>query len=80
MTRERSLGAAPSISHSRAGFQVLCALSVSIHPRRFALTSPNWGFHWNNIRKCWQHPCGQITTGTPQDPREKYGSRLAAHA
>ena len=19
------------------------------------------GFHWNGIRKCWQHPCGAIT-------------------
>jgi len=36
------------------------------------------GFHWNNVRKCWQHPCGQFTTtGTSQDPREKYGSHFA---
>ena len=34
------------------------------------------GFHWNNHRKCWQHPCGQFKTeGSGQDPREKYGSR-----
>jgi hypothetical protein len=19
-----------------------------------------FGFHWNNYRKCWQHPCGQF--------------------
>ena len=37
-----------------------------------------FGFHWNNVRKCWQHPCGQFTSGTPKDPREKYGSRFAA--
>ena len=21
-----------------------------------------FGFHWNNSRKCWQHPCGQFAT------------------
>jgi hypothetical protein len=37
------------------------------------------GFHWNNSRKCWQHPCGQFRTeGTGEDPRQRYGSRLAA--
>jgi hypothetical protein len=38
-----------------------------------------FGFHWNNARKCWQHPCGQFKTeGSTQDPREKYGSFFAA--
>jgi hypothetical protein len=38
-----------------------------------------FGFHWNNTRKCWQHPCGQFATeGSGQDPRQKYGSRFAA--
>jgi hypothetical protein len=38
-----------------------------------------FGFHWNNYRKCWQHPCGQFATeGSDADPREKYGSRFAA--
>jgi hypothetical protein len=37
------------------------------------------GFHWNNVRKCWQHPCGQFATqGSTTDPRQKYGSRFAA--
>jgi hypothetical protein len=37
------------------------------------------GFHWNNYRKCWQHPCGQFATeGSNADPRQKYGSRFAA--
>ena len=37
------------------------------------------GFHWNNYRKCWQHPCGQFATeGSHEDPRQKYGSRFAA--
>ena len=22
------------------------------------------GFHWNGIRKCWQHPCGAFTVRT----------------
>jgi len=38
-----------------------------------------FGFHWNNLRKCWQHPCGQFTTeGSGADPRTKYGSHFAA--
>ncbi len=38
-----------------------------------------FGFHWNNLRKCWQHPCGQFATeGSGADPRQKYGSRFAA--
>ncbi len=36
------------------------------------------GFHWNNIRKCWQHPCGHVTERGTVDPRAKYGSRPAA--
>ena len=40
-----------------------------------------FGFHWNNSRKCWQHPCGQFATeGSGADPRQKYGSRMAAAA
>lgn len=39
------------------------------------------GFHWNNYRKCWQHPCGQFATqGSNADPREKYGSQMASAA
>ena len=38
-----------------------------------------FGFHWNNSRKCWQHPCGQFATdGSDADPRQKYGSHFAA--
>jgi hypothetical protein len=36
------------------------------------------GFHWNNVRKCWQHPCGHVTERGTVDPRAKYGSRPAA--
>jgi hypothetical protein len=38
-----------------------------------------FGFHWNNARKCWQHPCGQFATdGSDTDPRQKYGSHFPA--
>ena len=36
------------------------------------------GFHWNNTRQAWQHPCGKLTAGSPGDPREKYGTRCPA--
>ena len=36
------------------------------------------GFHWNNARKCWQHPCGQMRERGTHDPREKYGSHFPA--
>ena len=32
------------------------------------------GFHWNNNRKCWQHPCGQTLPRGQQDPHAKYES------
>ena len=38
------------------------------------------GFHWNHKRQLWQHPCGPVTDGSPEDPREKYGSFHAADA
>ena len=38
-----------------------------------------FGFHWNNTRESWQHPCGQfVTQGSGKDPRQTYGSRFAA--
>jgi hypothetical protein len=36
------------------------------------------GFHWNNRRQVWQHPCGQIMSGANYDPRRKYGSFFPA--
>ena len=39
-----------------------------------------FGFHWNNKRQTWQHPCGHLTQGTHNDPRAKYGSHFAADA
>jgi hypothetical protein len=37
-----------------------------------------FGFHWNNVRQCWQHPCGQITQRGQNEPREKYSSYFPA--
>lgn len=36
------------------------------------------GFHWNNTRQAWQHPCGTITDERADyDPRKRYGSYFA---
>jgi hypothetical protein len=37
------------------------------------------GFHWNNTRQTWQHPCGTYRFKRANyDPRRRYGSRFAA--
>jgi hypothetical protein len=37
------------------------------------------GFHWNNTRQTWQHPCGTATDDRANyDPRKRYGSHFAA--
>ena len=36
------------------------------------------GFHWNNRRQSWQHPCGTIPEPADYDPRERYGSYFPA--
>jgi len=37
------------------------------------------GFHWNQARKAWQHPCGLYRAkASPIDPRQKYGSYFPA--
>jgi hypothetical protein len=38
------------------------------------------GFHWNQRRCVWQHPCGACApyASHPKDPRIKYGSYFAA--
>ena len=38
------------------------------------------GFHWNNKRQAWQHPCGTVAEGSDRDPRQKYGSFFPADA
>jgi len=39
-----------------------------------------FGFHWNNKRQTWQHPCGAFEPFAPhpKDPRTKYRSYFAA--
>jgi len=40
-----------------------------------------YGFHWNNTRQAWQHPCGTIVNDrATYDPRKRYGSYFAAKA
>ncbi|HMP82588.1 MAG TPA: hypothetical protein PKA41_07760 [Verrucomicrobiota bacterium] len=37
------------------------------------------GFHWNNARQSWQHPCGLYRDRRVSfDPRRKFGSYFAA--
>jgi hypothetical protein len=38
------------------------------------------GFHWNNTRRVWQHPCGHFTFGSKADPRDTYTSKPAMEA
>ena len=38
------------------------------------------GFHWNNTRRVWQHPCGKFTFGSKTDPRDTYASKPAMEA
>ena len=47
-------------------------------PREVTATLAQLGFHWNNARQTWQHPCGPVTQGSPGDPRAKYGARHPA--
>jgi hypothetical protein len=35
------------------------------------------GFHWNALRKCWQHPCGVSRPRMSGDPRSYYQVRPA---
>jgi hypothetical protein len=30
------------------------------------------GFHWNHVRRCWQHPCGVLRRHSSHDPRGVY--------
>jgi hypothetical protein len=38
------------------------------------------GFHWNNTRQVWQHPCGKFTFGSKSDPRDNYATKPAMEA
>ncbi len=43
-------------------------------PREITAVISQLGFHWNNRRQVWQHPCGQVTVRADFDPRRKYRS------
>ena len=47
-------------------------------PREVTTALSELGFHWNNTRQAWQHPCGTLAERTPRDPRSKYGSYFVA--
>src|SRR5665213_1385201 len=49
-------------------------------PNQITAALSELGFHWNNRRQAWQHPCGQFTTGSKQDPRQKYETYFPADA
>ena len=49
-------------------------------PRQVTAILAELGFHWNNKRQTWQHPCGALTEGTESDPREKYPNYFPADA
>jgi hypothetical protein len=47
-------------------------------PQEIRAQLSQFGFHWNNVRKCWQHPCGQVTQRGQTEPHEKYASYFPA--
>ncbi len=48
-------------------------------PRQITRQLAELGFHWNNQRQAWQHPCGHFTrTPSSYDPRRRYGSYFPA--
>ena len=50
-------------------------------PREITFPLSQLGFHWNNKRQAWQHPCGTIVEeAATYDPRRKYGSHFPADA
>jgi hypothetical protein len=49
-------------------------------PPQITAALSQFGFHWNRKRQTWQHPCGQFTTGSRRDPRDKYQTYFPADA
>ena len=49
-------------------------------PREVTSALSEFGFHWNNARQVWQHPCGTVAERAPLNPREKYDSYFPASA
>ena len=47
-------------------------------PAEVTAVLAEFGFHWNNARQVWQHPCGTIQVEpVKNDPRKRYGSHFA---
>ena len=50
-------------------------------PSEVTMILSELGFHWNNTRQAWQHPCGTIAFERANyDPRKRYGSHFPAKA
>jgi hypothetical protein len=47
-------------------------------PKEITAVISQLGFHWNNRRQVWQHPCGQVTVRADFDPRRRYKSYFPA--
>ncbi len=47
-------------------------------PQQITAELSELGFHWNNRRQVWQHPCGQVMPRADFDPRRKYRSYFPA--
>src|SRR5215472_11151575 len=48
-------------------------------PSNVTMVLAELGFHWNNTRQTWQHPCGTLVLEPANyDPRKRYGSYFAA--
>jgi hypothetical protein len=47
-------------------------------PPQLTAELSQFGFHWNNRRQVWQHPCGQVLDGANFDPRRRYRSYFPA--
>jgi hypothetical protein len=48
-------------------------------PREVTAILSQLGFHWNNTRQAWQHPCGHpMKAPASYDPRQRYGSMFPA--
>jgi hypothetical protein len=48
-------------------------------PSNVTMVLAELGFHWNNTRQTWQHPCGTaLIEAATYDPRKRYGSYFPA--
>lgn len=50
-------------------------------PREITSRLAELGFHWNNRRQVWQHPCGQLRRlPSSTDPRSRFRTYFPADA